>query len=124
MEPYREAADYLVREGDIWEENVLFMGSNEVCMLDGFVHYYFEKRGYETPAHIVDSMVHSEQETRFYPNYAQLTEEELLSYEKIYCLRIHMDVDEEMKQFLEEYYVQVQTSEETGIEIWEKQPTD
>lgn len=124
MEPYREAADYLVRDGGIWAENVLFMASNKACMLDGFVHYYFEKRGYEAPAHIVDSMVHSEQETRFYPNYAQLSEEELLSYDKVYCLRIHMDVDEEMKRFLEEHYVQVQTRDETGVEIWEKKLVD
>lgn len=120
MEPYREAADYLIRDGGIWEENTLFMGSNEFCMLDGFVHYYLEKRGYETPPHVADSMVHSEQETRFYPNYAQLSEAELLSFDKIYCLRIHMDVDEAMKRFLEEYYVQIQTKEETGVEIWEK----
>lgn len=118
MEPYREAADYLVEEGGIWEDDVLFMGSNQFCVLDGFIHYYFEKRGYEAPRHIVDSMVHSEQETRFYQNYADLSEEELLAYGRIYCLRIHMDVDEDMKQILSEYYEQVQTKEETGVEIW------
>lgn len=120
MEPYREAADYLVKEGKIWSDDCLFMGSNEFCALDGFVHYYFEKRGYKAPAHIVDSMVHSKWETRFYPNYTSLTKEELLSYDRIYCLRIHMGMDEEMKQLLEKYYVQVQTQDESGVEIWER----
>lgn len=120
LEPYREAADYLAKEGGIWEDNTLFMGSNEFCVLDGLIEYYFEKRGYDAPAHIVDSMVHSEQETRFYPNYAQLPVEELLSYDRIYCMRIHMDVDEEMKRLLEENYVLTQTKDETGVEIWEK----
>ena len=72
------------------------------------------------PAHIVDGMVHSEQESRFYPNYAQLPVEELLSYDRIYCMRIHMGVDEELQQLLEENYVLIQTKEETGVEIWEK----
>lgn len=120
MEPYREAADYLAGEGGIWDENALFIGSNEFCALDGFIEYYFVKRGYEAPAHIVDGMVHSEQETRFYPNYAQLPVEELLSYERIYCLRIHMGVDEELARLLEENYTMVQTKDETGVEIWEK----
>lgn len=124
MEPYREAADYLAGEGGIWGENALFIGSNEFCALDGFIEYYFVKRGYEAPAHIVDGMVHSEQETRFYPNYAQLPVEELLSYERIYCLRIHMGVDEELEQLLEENYTLVQTKDETGVEIWEKKRSE
>lgn len=120
MEPYREAADYLANEGGIWEENALFVGSNEFCALDGFIEYYFEKRGYDAPAHIVDSMVHSEQETRFYPNYAQVPVEELLSYDRIYCMRIHMGMDEALEHLLEENYTMVQTKDETGVEIWEK----
>lgn len=120
LEPYREAADYLIEEQGIWDDKSLFLGSNEFCALDGFVHYYFEKRGYEPPAHVVDSMVHSEQETRFYQNYAQLSKEQLLYYDRVYCLRIHMDVDDAMKQILDDYYVQVQTKEENGVEIWER----
>ena len=65
-------------------------------------------------------MVHSEQETRFYPNYAQVPVEELLSYDRIYCMRIHMGMDEALEHLLEENYTMVQTKHETGVEIWEK----
>ena len=120
FEPYREAADYLVQEEGIWEESSLFTASNRFCMLDGFIHYYFEKRGYEPPANIVGSVVLSPQETRFYADYSSLTEEELLSYDRIYCLRIHMPVDETLQDFLEMHYRQVEGQEEHGLEIWER----
>lgn len=120
MEPYREAVDYLVQEQGIWDEDSLFMGSNEFCLLDGLIQFYFEKRGYQPPANIVDSMVHSKWETRFYPNYASMTKEKLLSYDRIYCMRIHMGMDEEMQKLLEQYYEQVQTKDEHGVEIWER----
>ena len=120
FETYREAADYLVQEKGIWEESSLFTASNRFCMLDGFVHYYFEKRGYEPPANIVGSMVLSPQETRFYVDYSSLTEEELLSYDRIYCLRIHMAVDETLQDFLEMHYHLVEEQEEHGLEIWER----
>lgn len=89
-------------------------------MLDGFIHYYFEKRGYKPPANIVSSMVLSEQEGRFYKEYADLSEDELLSYEKIYCLRIHMNIDADFEQFLEKNYQKIQESDEYGIEIWKR----
>lgn len=120
MEPYREAVDYLVQEQGIWDKDSLFVGSNEFCLLDGLIQYYFEKRGYQPPANIVDSMVHSEWESRFYPNYASMTEEKLLSYDRIYCMRTHMGMDEEMQELLEQYYEQVQTKDEYGVEIWER----
>lgn len=120
FEPYREAVDDLVKEGGIWEEDALFIGSNRFCMLDGLVHYYFEKRGYKPPCNIVDSIVHSRQESRFYPNYTQLSRKELLSYDRIYCVRIHMDVSEELQTLLEKYYTLTQSKDVNGIEIWER----
>lgn len=59
-------------------------------------------------------------ESRFYPNYTQFSEEELLKYDVVISLRIHMSYDEEFGEFLEHHYVKVQTADQNGIEIWEK----
>ncbi|MDE7247992.1 MAG: hypothetical protein K2N43_08905, partial [Lachnospiraceae bacterium] len=37
FEQYRQAADELIEDGSIWEENTLFIGSNEYCVMDGFM---------------------------------------------------------------------------------------
>lgn len=118
FQQYREVAEFLTEEEGIWDEKSLFTGSNRYCMLDGFVHYYFEKRGYELPANIISCMALSEQESRFYQDYTQLSEEELLFYDRIYCLRIHMSMDDALQQFLEEHYRLAETYYENGLEIW------
>ncbi len=120
FQPFREASEYLVEEKGIWDEDSLFIGSNRYCMLDGFIDYYFEKRGYEPPFNTIDGMVHTEQESRFYDNYKEITEQELLSYNRIYCLKIHMGIADELEQFLQENYDKVKEKEDNGIEIWEK----
>lgn len=119
FEEYREATEYLVEEGGIWDEKSLFIGSNKYCMLDGLIDYYFIRRGYEPPANIIDGGVHAKEETRFYPNYTMLTKEELLSFEKIYCIRIHMGFDEETDMLIEENYIKREGTPE-GVEVWDR----
>lgn len=120
FQQYREIADILTEEKGILDEKSLFVGSNRYCMLDGFIHYYFEKRGYEPPANIVSCMVLSGQESRFYGDYTQYSEEELLSFDRIYCLRVHMSMDDALLQLLEKHFQLKEAYYENGLEIWER----
>lgn len=120
FEQFREASNYLIEDKRIWDKDTLFVASNKYCGLDGFIEYYFIKRGYEEPANIIDGGVHSQAETRFYSNYLEYTEEELLVYDTIIGLRIHMRYDEKFNEFMENNYIKVQDSNENGIEVWER----
>lgn len=40
---FRQAADYLIQAGEMWNDNTALVGSNRYCMLGGFVDYYFVK---------------------------------------------------------------------------------
>ena len=118
---FRQVADYLIQEGDIWNDNTALVGSNRYCMLDGFVDYYFVKRGYPEPVNIIDGRLNSDEESRFYKNYEQWSVEELAGFDKVYCIGIHMGYDDALRNFLNDNYkLQVAYDEELGIEIWEK----
>lgn len=119
FEEYEAVADYLIEEKGIWDEKSLFIGSNKYCALDGFIDYYFNKRGYEPPANIIDGGVHEKEETRFYLNYTQIDSEELLCYDKIYMLKIHMGYDDKLCVLIDENYNKADDTMD-GIEIWEK----
>ena len=120
MEDYRAAAELLIKDGGIWKENSLFIGKNRYCMFDGFVDYYFIKRGLGEPYHIMDGGVHLPEETRFYPNYEMKGKEWILQHDKIYVLKIHMGMEDDLKKIIEEYYSVIQSGEENGIEIWQR----
>ena len=85
-----------------------------------FIEYYFIKRGYKQPENIIDGKVNSYAESRFYPNYAQYSEKELLKYETIIDFRIHMSFDDEFVDFLERNYTNTIYNDELGIKVWEK----
>lgn len=118
FQPFREAADFLINDQKIWDEDTALVGSNKFCTLDGFINYYFERRGYEAPDNVIDGAVHRKEESIFYKNYAQYSQEDLKKYKYIYCLTIHMGYDDEFQKFLSQYYTMVQDADENGIEIW------
>lgn len=118
FEPFREAADYLIEERQIWDDDTLFVGSNKYCGLDGFIDYYFRERGYEPPKNIVSSTINSPEESRFYYNYSDFSEEELLEYTYVLRLSIHMGYDDVFMDFLERNYEHLDTK--CDIEIWKK----
>lgn len=120
FQQFREASEYLIEDGKIWDKDTLFVASNKYCGLDGFIEYYFIKRGYEEPVNIIDGKVNSLAESKFYPNYSQYSEAELLEYDTIIDFRIHMSFDEEFVAFLEKNYTNVQIIEGLGIGIWER----
>lgn len=117
---FRYLSEYLIDKGTLWSNDTALVGSNRYCALDGFIDYYFVKRGYEEPVNIIDGKINEEEESRFYKNYKQFTEEELLNFNRIYCLKIHMGYDDALKEFLEENYQLVLADYDLGLEIWEK----
>lgn len=119
-EEFRQLSDYLLEDGGIWNDNAVLVGSNRYCVLDGFVDYYFVKRGYEEPYNIVDGEIHQEAESRFYKNYKQWPMENLLEFEWMYCLKIHMGYDDELREFLDENYQLMLIDDGMGIEVWKK----
>ena len=120
MEDYRGAAEFLIKDKGIWKKTSLFIGNNRYCVFDGFVDYYFTKRGLDEPYHAVDGMVNLPEENRFYPNYKTRGKKWILQHDKIYSLKIHMDMGNELKQFVKKYYTLDRSNEKNGIEIWKR----
>lgn len=116
---FREAAERLIG-GGVEDGSAALIGSNKACGLDGFIEYYFVKRGVAAPRHVIDGRVNRPQESRFYKNYLQWGEEGILQFERLYCLAIHMSYDDKLQQFLEEHYQKLPTEEGAGIEIWQR----
>lgn len=122
-EEFRDVADYLIKDEQIWNSDTVFVGSNDACILDGFIDYYLVSRGYSEPAAVLDCRrEQTGEDSRFYPSYAQYSEDELLKYNYVYCLHIHMNYDE-MRPFLEEHYEQTAAPDIPGLEIWRKIPS-
>ncbi len=120
-EEFRQVSDYLIGEGDVWNKNTALIASNGACVLDGFIDYYFEKRGYEKPGNIINGTVNSEYESRFYKNYIEWPEKDILHFEKVYCMNVHEGYDEDLRKFLEQYYTQIPVSHgPEGIEVWNR----
>lgn len=121
FEEYETAAEILIRDGNIWNEDCLLIGSNKACALNGFIDYYFKKQGYPIPTNILDCGIHNLLERKLLNHYSELSEKEFLQYNKIYMLRIHMGYDEGLLEFIEEHYHLSHTSwADYGIEVWEK----
>lgn len=119
-EEYRQLSDYLISEGRLWDGNTALAGDNTWCVMDGFVDYYLVKRGYDEPANVINAGTGKAEENRFYKNYRQWSEEELLKLDRIYCVRIHMGYDDAWADFLEEHYNRQPVDDSLGVEVWDK----
>lgn len=118
---YREVSDYLIQENKLGDGRTLLAGSNKACILDGFIDYYFIKRDYAEPSSVIDYRdIQDREDSRFYSNYTQYSKDDLLQYDLIYCLKIHMSYSDEFADFLNENYIPVSADNLSGLEMWQK----
>ncbi|MDR2888583.1 MAG: hypothetical protein LBV33_01945 [Lachnospiraceae bacterium] len=119
-EPYREAAELMVADRDFYKEDSLLIGRTESCALNGFIDYYFGAKGYMLPPNIINGGIDDNVVATLYHNYNNYSEEDLLQYNKLYCLQLHMSMDTKFAEFVAEHYQLVADYQALNLQVWEK----
>jgi uncharacterized membrane protein len=105
QEPYREAAEYLSKDSQIYAEDTLIICSSG----SAWIEYYFNKRGYTIPANVAVYQEKSQTTILFidhgdYKEPAVLPEEQLLTYKHLYLFEVHSILSEAYIHSIEAQY--------------------
>jgi hypothetical protein len=104
-EPYREAAEYLSKDKQIYAEDALV-----ICNAgSAWIEYYFNKRGYTIPANVAVYKGKPPTTILFidhgvYKEPLVIPEEQLLTYKRIYLFEVHETFSEEYIYSIEAQY--------------------
>lgn len=116
--PYRQSAEFLVERGDIYEEDTLLISAETCNLTEAWLEYYFEKRGFALPNRTI--VHHHYRKTDSLECWGMVPEEEILQYENIILFKMSKDVEEEIQNFLDSYYLEEERNFGDRIKMYGK----
>jgi len=89
--PYREVADYIYTDINyIFDDDTIILGTSVWMVMDAWNEYYISRQGKRDLLNVVSQY--------------EITEEQILQYNKIYIEYIHINIEPWLKTFLDENY--------------------
>lgn len=106
---WREAADYIYNDVNyIFDDSTLILETTSRTAKNGWNKYYVTRYGRRDPLNVYDPK--------------DLTEDELLQYNRIYMVYPHELPKEELTQLLDTYYMQVSNNNDVKVAVYERNP--